>query len=184
MNFSAQSANLQSALEVRRIRAEEAILGMSARFGLDHEDFITIETRDNTGAFVVAAAYAGIEGLRFGSRKKIDRWYRSRLFQIRVGDTKVDSRKGMTYAVYSAMIDKAANEGEVIPDSPQASAITGVRSRTLLTGEALGSDGSEFLRPLTEAASVDENGAVELFTCGAGYDDPMVRFRPATLIVE
>lgn len=116
--------------------ANKIARAMSKKFNIPIEDILTLNVEGKTaivynhGFYPFAGSYEDVM-----SQPKKD-------WEIRVGNKRYDTRKGMTDAVYEAKVADARARGVALPDSKQLSEQTGdLWTWTMLTAEPLTADG-------------------------------------------
>lgn len=98
---------------------------MAEKFGVEVNDFSILETKNG----IKTVAYTAGNGIDLGDHpiKFFDKkrsWNsifdkkNSKNFMIKVDGKRVDTRTGMTWDVYDAMINAAKARGDELPDSP------------------------------------------------------------------
>lgn len=166
-------------------KVQAATTAMAEKFGLEEQDFVVVRTsRVSDPALTVV--YAGEQSLNPENTKKnrdgftwnsmFARGSRKR-FIIEVLGRELDTRDGMTYDTYSALVAHAKAHGNPLPDRPlhhHGSMVDDWRTGTWLTGESSKSGAPH--------ASVREDDRVSFNRSRRDNEYVDTGFRPAVVI--
>lgn len=167
----------------QKVRAAQAAAAMAEQFGVDEKDFAVVATGTEEGESKFAVIFAAGNGIDLGDsaedfdpKRSWDSITGKKNYQdfvVVVDGKEVDTRKGMTETVYNALIDRASQTGEPLPDSPQlADATDQPWTATWLTGEKADESSAPF-------ASVARGGTVRRSLYRRVNVFRALRFRPA-----
>jgi len=173
--------------KILALKVRGAIIEKFSAYGVTVENLPVVMAEGSKGEATFSVVYSG-NGIDIGDKSKDydkARSYNSvmskkndRLFVIELDGVKYDTRKGMTSAVYEAMIaDAKENQRDKpLPDSKQASEeAKDLWAWTMLTGEPLTADGLVRIRGVV-------GGEVHRGVNLPDYDDRFLRVRPAVEI--
>lgn len=189
LNF--QVGNKDAAVETEKGLeqwAQEVALALSERYNISPNDFSLIKYELNGDRFA-AVAHTAPNGIDMGDPQNYEdprrswkvvmsrNWRNAARHRIVIGKVKWDDRKGMTYALYNALVEKAKAEGRELPDSIDNEFDDGkFATWTLMTGEPLTPRGN------AQLAGVGDDGRVIHDWVGAEEGvRHSIRFRPAVV---
>lgn len=188
---------LDTAISPEQIKlADRLTEGMAEKFCAPIDQFVQVQVADEESsrlAVVFAAEYAlpvdttialgrlSLPGLQ-GSWKSIFRPANQERYLVEADGQQYDTRYGMTFEVYEAMVRGLIKENKTLPDCDKVfdpASATHFQPRTFLTGEALYWDTLEWRAP---TAHVSKQHGIRQSSATAYNRHSFIGFRPAVLL--
>lgn len=116
-------------------KANKIIEALVKKFDLDPSDVGVVFVKGENGEKQPVVAHIGLRGIRKGSWDSISEGEAGD-YSVYIDGKNIDTRPGMTFATYEAIVADAKANGRILPDSQEASEEIGeVWTETILTGE-------------------------------------------------